>query len=68
MSKLLDDLIKQNRADTAAYEQFLKQAEALVKRLAGKQPAAGIPATLHGKPEAIVLFNNLRVMSSDSCG
>ena len=60
MSKLLDDLIKQSRADTAAYEEFLRKAEALVKRLAAKQPDAGIPAVLHGKPEAIVLFNNLR--------
>jgi type I restriction enzyme R subunit len=66
MSKLLDDLIKQNRADTAAYEQFLKQAEALVKRLAGKQPAAGIPTTLHGKPEAIVLFNNLPTLPAST--
>ena len=28
MSKLLDDLIKQSRADAAAYEEFLKKAEA----------------------------------------
>ena len=41
MSKLLDDLIKQSRADTAAYEEFLKKAEALVKRLAQKQPTGG---------------------------
>ncbi len=34
MSKLLDDLIQQSRADTAAYEDFLQKAEALVKRLA----------------------------------
>ncbi|PIU53525.1 MAG: restriction endonuclease subunit R [Deltaproteobacteria bacterium CG07_land_8_20_14_0_80_60_11] len=59
MSKLLADLIKQKRDDTESYEKFLKQAEALVKRLAKKQPTAGIPAMLHGKPEAIVLFNNL---------
>ena len=38
MSKLLDDLIKQSRADAAAYEAFLKKAEELVKRLAQKQP------------------------------
>ena len=31
-----------------------------MKRLAAKQPDAGIPAIMHGKPEAIVLFNNLR--------
>lgn len=59
MSKLLGDLIKQIRNDTAAYEQFLKNAEALVNRLARKQPTAGVPAVLHGKTEAIVLFNNL---------
>jgi type I restriction enzyme R subunit len=59
MSKLLDDLIKQSRADAAAYEEFLRKAEALVKRLAAKQPEAGMPAALHGKREATVLFNNL---------
>src|SRR5205823_11208382 len=34
MSKLLDDLIKQSRADAAAYEEFLRKAEALVNQLA----------------------------------
>lgn len=66
MSKLLDDLIKQSRADTAAYEEFLRKAEALVKRLAAKQPEAGIPAVLHGKYEAIVLFNNLASLPATS--
>jgi type I restriction enzyme R subunit len=59
MSKLLDDLIKQNRADAAAYEEFLRKAEALVKRLAAKQPDGGVPAALHGKREAAVIYNNL---------
>ena len=59
MSLLLDDLIQQNRADTAAYEEFLRKAEALVKRLAAKHPEAGVPAALHGKHEAIVIYNNL---------
>lgn len=59
MSKLLDDLIKQNRDDTAAYEKFLRKAEELVRQLATKQPAAGIPAALHGNHEAVALFNNL---------
>jgi type I restriction enzyme R subunit len=59
MSLLLDDLIQQNRADTAAYEEFLRKAEALVKRLAAKHPEAGIPAALHGKHEATVIYNNL---------
>ena len=59
MSLLLDDLIQQNRADAAAYEEFLRKAEALVKQLAAKHPEAGIPAALHGKHEATVIYNNL---------
>src|ERR1035437_340846 len=58
MSKLLDDLIKQKRADTAAYEAFLQNAEALVRRLTRKDPTAGVPTVLHGNPEAIVIYNN----------
>jgi type I restriction enzyme, R subunit len=59
MSRLLEDLIEQRRNGTLVYEEFLLEAEALVKRLGGKQPTAGIPAMLHGKPQATVLFNNL---------
>jgi type I restriction enzyme R subunit len=59
MSKLLDDLIQQQRRDAAEYEQFLKDAEALVMRMAKKQPTSDIPSSLHGKAEATVLFNNL---------
>jgi type I restriction enzyme R subunit len=67
MSQLLDDLIKQSRSDAAAYEAFLKNAEALVMRMSKKDPTAGVPAVLHGKPEAIVLFNNLpSILSSGS--
>ncbi|MGE0130133.1 MAG: type I restriction endonuclease subunit R [Blastocatellales bacterium] len=59
MSKLLDDLIKQQRDDAADYEKWLRDAEALIRRLQKKQPAEHVPAALHGKAEAIVLFNNL---------
>ena len=59
MSKLLDDLIKQSREDAAAYEEFLRKAEALVKRLADRQPEDGVPAALHGRREATVIYNNL---------
>jgi type I restriction enzyme R subunit len=62
MSKLLDDLIQQSRADAAAYEEFLKKAEELVVRLGKKSPSGDVPAALHGKPEAIVLFNNLATL------
>ena len=61
MSKLLDDLIRQSREDAAAYEEFLRKAEALVKRLAAKQPEEGVPATLRGKREATVIYNNFRI-------
>ena len=59
MSKLLDDLIKQSREDAASYEEFLRKAEALVKRLAAKQFDNGVPAALHGRREATVIYNNL---------
>lgn len=59
MAKLLEDLIKQSRQDAAAYEQFLKDAETLVRRLAQKHSVAGVPAGLHGHAEAIVLYRNL---------
>ncbi len=59
MSQLLDDLIQQSRADAAAYEQFLRKAEALVKQLAAKQPHADLPVALHGKREAAVIYRNL---------
>lgn len=59
MSKLLDDLIEQSRADTASYEEFLRKAEALAKQLASKQPDEGVPAALHGKHEATVIYTNL---------
>src|SRR6266704_4751166 len=47
MSKLLEDLIQQSRNDTAAYEKFLEQAEALVKRIAQKSSGCH-PSVLNG--------------------
>ena len=58
ISKLLDDLIKQSRKDTAEYEKFLKDAEALVKRM-GQKNAGSHPHSLNSHPEAIAIFNNL---------
>ena len=59
MSMLLDDLIKQSRIDTAAYEKFLRDAEVLVRRIAERGYAEGVPAVLHGNEEAAVIFRNL---------
>lgn len=69
MSKLLDDLIQQSRADAKAYEEFLRKAEALVQRLAAKQPEADVPAALHGNREAIVIYRNLPdILGADTEG
>ena len=59
MSKLLEDLIRQKRDDTESYEQFLKDAEALAKKLAKGKGENGVPAALQGNREATVLYNNL---------
>lgn len=59
MSQLLDDLISQSRTDAAAYEAFLRNAEELARQLVRKGPTGNVPVILEGKPEAIVLFNNL---------
>ena len=58
MSKLLDNLVKQSRADAAAYEAFLQRAEDLVKLLVHKG-GGNHPLILNGHSSAIVLFNNL---------
>ena len=59
MSLLLEDLIKQSRADTKEYEEFLRQAEALAKQLVAKETSGGVPAALYGQREASVIYNNL---------
>jgi type I restriction enzyme R subunit len=58
MSKLLEDLIQQSRDDAADYEQFLKDAEDLVNRLARKN-SGNHPVVLNAHPGAIAVFNNL---------
>ena len=60
MSSLLDELIKQSHADAKSYEQFLKQAEALAKKLAAHASGGEqAPEALQGKPEAVVIYRNL---------
>lgn len=59
MSRLLEDLILQNRAETADYERFLRDAEALVRRMEAKQIIGGVPSILHGRSLATILFHNL---------
>jgi type I restriction enzyme R subunit len=59
ISKLLEDLIKQKRDDTAAYEKFLQKAEELVKKMARKGGGENLPPELSAKPQAAVLYRNL---------
>jgi type I restriction enzyme R subunit len=60
MSKLLEDLIQQQRDDTESYAEFLKKAEALAKQLGGKGDGGNsLPTALQGNKEAAVLYNNL---------
>jgi type I restriction enzyme R subunit len=66
MSQLLDDLIKQSRAEAAEYELFLKKAEDLVKRMANKNPISGVPTVLQDRPGAAVLYNNLPTIPASS--
>lgn len=66
MSKLLDDLIKQRRAGTESYEEFLRKAESLVKQMKGHSKAAAYPSVLNGHDLAWVLFNNLASIPASS--
>ncbi|MBY6127688.1 type I restriction endonuclease subunit R [Qipengyuania aquimaris] len=59
MSKLLDDLIKRGRESAEAYEEFLKRAEELVRKLAEKGDDPELPGAIRGNREAAVIFNNL---------
>jgi type I restriction enzyme R subunit len=59
MSLLLDDLIRQRRDDTVAYEEFLRKAEELVRKMAEGQTLYEIPAKLQDRPEGRVIYNNL---------
>jgi type I restriction enzyme R subunit len=58
MSKLLDDLIKQSRAD-GGLRGVPAQGRGAGEAAGGEAARRGIPAALHGKPEAIVIYNNL---------
>ena len=53
------NLIKQKRDDTTAYENFLQQAEELVKKMANGGADKDLPQALVGRPEVAVLYRNL---------
>ncbi|MBJ6978995.1 HsdR family type I site-specific deoxyribonuclease [Luteimonas sp. MC1895] len=60
MASLLEDLIQQSHDDAKDYEEFLKQAEALARKLAAHATGGEqAPEALHGRLEAIVVYRNL---------
>ncbi len=59
MSQLLEDLIAKKAAETVSYEDFLKRAEDLIKRMGSGQAADDLPAALQGKPGATAIYRNL---------
>ncbi|TVQ94755.1 MAG: restriction endonuclease subunit R, partial [Chromatiaceae bacterium] len=59
LSKLLADLIADWRSETVSYQQFLEQAEALVRKMAKGQRDGGSPPELAGHHEAQVIYHNL---------
>lgn len=59
ISKLLDDLIEERRQETDEYEEFLRKAEALVKKMDRTSEKDSLPNELHGKKEAAIIYNNL---------
>jgi type I restriction enzyme R subunit len=68
MSKLLDDLIRQRRQETADYEAFLRMAEALANKTAQGQQTDGVPEKLRGKTEATIIYNNLPDILASGAG
>ncbi|PWF70227.1 restriction endonuclease subunit R [Vibrio sp. T9] len=66
MSELLDELLQQKRDDTESYEEFLRKAEELVKKLASKGNNHDYPIILHGHAGAIAIYNNLNDIESET--
>jgi type I restriction enzyme R subunit len=59
MSKLLDDLIKQSRADTAAYEEFLRKAEDAGEAAGGQAARRRHARGAAWQARGDVIYNNL---------
>ncbi|MBU1189365.1 MAG: type I restriction endonuclease subunit R [Gammaproteobacteria bacterium] len=65
LSRLLDDLIRDWRNQTANYKQFLTRADALIRKIAEGHNIADIPEQLQGNRAAMVIYNNLQDILSD---
>jgi type I restriction enzyme R subunit len=65
MSALLGDLIRQRDEGTLLYEDFLRETEGLIGRLAQGRGDGDVPASLHGRREAAVLYSHLPGLAHD---
>ena len=64
MSKLLEDLIARRRLISENYEDFLRSAEDLVRRM-NDHGDGEHPHVLNAAPRSIVLYNNLRTLVTE---
>ncbi len=59
MSKLLEDLLQQKREKAEDYEAFLKNAQALIRKMTQGRNTDKVPEELQGNREAILIYSLL---------
>lgn len=66
MSKLLTDLLEEQRRGALAYEEFLKKMEELASKVASCDTSEGdMPEAVKQSPFAAAMFNNLEALPAD---
>ncbi len=65
MSVLLKDLVTQRRLITEDYEQFLRLAEELVRKVQAGGSHSSVPEALRDTPRALVVYRNLASLPTD---
>ena len=69
MSKLLTDLLEEQRKGALAYEEFLKKMEELASKVAAGDTSEGdMPESVKQSPFAVAMYNNLDSLPADSFG
>lgn len=67
MSKLLTDLLEEQKRGALAYEEFLKKMEELAAKVASGDTSDGVmPEAVKKAPFAVTMFNNLASLPEDS--
>ena len=66
MSKLLGDLLEEQRRGALDYEEFLKKMEELAQKIAsGDTSSQGMPERLKSHPFAVAMYNSLASLRGD---